>query len=218
MVTRGSFKMGQTKTTMSKVEMMDQYLESCGKDFGYEEVRHIVQSLFDIDLETKVVVFKEYLAPLSLDEQNEDIPVARVAIDHYINQSKSELTGKETRNIIRNLFGINLDGISSLAGAKISIYSKEQWITQHEHDLFVVDTPLGDAEVRIYPTLYFKEKTGLELVPTELQQALAPLGYRYDPDHNWCYYCTLTGESVGHEFKVETIETIRQIILDLYNY
>ncbi|WP_413305006.1 hypothetical protein AA0X95_02605 [Bacillus sp. 1P10SD] len=210
--------MGQTKTTISKVEMMDQYLKSFGKDFGYEEVRQIVHSLFDIDLETKLVVFKEYLAPLSFDETNADMTVARVALDYYLNQSKSDLTGKEIRNIIKNLFGINLEGISSLDGAKISIYSKEQWITQHEHDLFVVDTPLGDAEVRIYPTPHFTEKTGLERVPTELQQALAPLGYRYDPDHNWCYYCNLTGESVGHEFKVETIETIRQIILDLYNY
>jgi hypothetical protein len=209
--------MNQTKTTMSKVELMDQHLESYGKDFGYEEVRQIVHSLFDIDLETKIVVFKEYLAPLSWDETNEDIPVARVALEYYLDQSKGTLTGKEVRTIIKNLFGINLDGISSLAGAKISIYSKEQWITQHDHDLFVVDTPLGDADVRIYPTPLFTKKTGLNRVPTELQQALAVLGYSFDSDNNWCYYCNPTGESVGHEFKVETIETIRQIILDFYN-
>lgn len=215
---RGSVDMNQTKTTMSKVELMDQHLESCGKDFGYEEVRQIVHSLFDIDLETKIVVFKEYLAPLSWDETNEDIPVARVALEYYLDQSKGTLTGKEVRTIIKNLFGINLDGISSLAGAKISIYSKEQWITQHDHDLFVVDTPLGDADVRIYPTPLFTKKTGLNRVPTELQQALAELGYSFDSDNNWCYYCNPTGESVGHEFKVETIETIRQIILDSYNF
>lgn len=215
---RGSVDMNQTKTTMSKVELMDQHLESCGKDFGYEEVRQIVHSLFDIDLETKIVVFKEYLAPLSWDETNEDIPVARVALEYYLDQSKGTLTGKEVRTIIKNLFGINLDGISSLAGAKISIYSKEQWITQHDHDLFVVDTPLGDADVRIYPTPLFTKKTGLNRVPTELQQALAVLGYSFDSDNNWCYYCNPTGESVGHEFKVETIETIRQIILDSYNF
>ncbi|MEO2075739.1 MAG: hypothetical protein ABGX20_10060 [Bacillus sp. (in: firmicutes)] len=210
--------MNQTKTTMSKVELMDQHLESCGKDFGYEEVRQIVHSLFDIDLETKIVVFKEYLAPLLWDETNEDIPVARVALEYYLDQSKGTLTGKEVRTIIKNLFGINLDGISSLAGAKISIYSKEQWITQHDHDLFVVDTPLGDADVRIYPTPLFTKKTGLNRVPTELQQALAVLGYSFDSDNNWCYYCNPTGESVGHEFKVETIETIRQIILNSYNF
>ena len=215
---RGSVDMNQTKTAMSKVELMDQHLESCGKDFGYEEVRQIVHSLFDIDLETKIVVFKEYLAPLSWDETNEDIPVARVALEYYLDQSKGTLTGKEVRTIIKNLFGINLDGISSLAGAKISIYSKEQWITQHDHDLFVVDTPLGDADVRIYPTPLFTKKTGLNRVPTELQQALAVLGYSFDSDNNWCYYCNPTGESVGHEFKVETIETIRQIILDSYNF
>lgn len=209
--------MSQTKTAMSKVETMDHELKRYGKDIGYEEIRQIVHSVFDIDLETKLVVFQEYLAPLSIDEANADIPVAKVALEYYFNQSKGDLTGGKIRTIIKNLFGINLEGISSLAGAKISIYSKEQWITQNDHDLFVVDTPLGDADVRIYPTPLFTKKTGLNRVPTELQQALAGLGYSFDSDNNWCYYCNPTGESVGHEFKVETIETIRQIILDFYN-
>ncbi|MDQ1143441.1 hypothetical protein QE429_000268 [Bacillus sp. SORGH_AS 510] len=208
--------MSQTKTAMSKVETMDHELKRYGKDIGYEEIRQIVHSVFDIDLETKLVVFQEYLAPLSIDEANTDIPVAKLVLEYYFNQSKDDLTGSQIRTIIKNLFGINLEGISSLAGAKISIYSKEQWITQHDHDLFVVDTPLGDADVRIYPTPYFTKKTGINKVPLVLQQALASLGYSYDSDNNWCYYSNPTGESVGHEFKVETIETIRQIILDSY--
>ena len=72
------------------------------------------------------------------------------------------MTGVDIRGMINQIFGINLNGVSSLEGAGISLYSKGQWVLQSDKDLFVVYTGSGDLDVKVFPTEYFTKQTGLE--------------------------------------------------------
>ena len=205
----------QTDSNMTKIEMMDHYLESYGGNFGYTEVRDIVKSLFGLDLETKTVISREFIASLSLGAASH---TAKSALDGYIHQHEKEVSGADIRKTINALFGINLDAISSLERARISIYSKGQWIVQKENDLFVVHTGPEDIDVKIYPTAYFVEKTGLSGVPAELQQDLTRLGYNYDNKNACSFYSNPTGEAVQDEFKGRTMGTIMKVIQEYYSY
>ncbi|MGG3561515.1 hypothetical protein ABES03_07895 [Neobacillus rhizosphaerae] len=205
----------QTDSNMSKIEMMDHYLKSYEGNFGYTEVRHIVKSLFGLDLETKTVISREFITSLSFGEASHS---ARSALDSYIHQQEKELSGADIRKTINALFGINLDAISSLERARISIYSKGQWVVQKENDLFVVHTGPGDIDVKIYPTEYFAEKTGLSGVPIELQQALTGLGYSYDKENTCSFFSNPTGEAVQDEFKGLTMGAIMKAIQVHYSY
>jgi hypothetical protein len=205
----------QTDSNMTKIEMMDHYLNSYGGNFGYTEVRHIVKSLFGLDLETKTVISSEFIASLSLGEASH---TSKSILDAYIYQHEKKLSGADIRKTINELFGINLDAISSLERARISIYSKGQWIVQKENDLFVVHTGPGDIDVKIFPTAYFAEKTGLTGVPTELQQTLTRLGYSYDNENACSFYNNPTGEAIQDEFKGRTMGAIMKAIQDYYPY
>lgn len=197
----GGNMMLQTDSALSKAEMMDQYLKSCGKNVGYTEVQHIVHSLFGIDLETKKVISNKS---------------ARAALEFYIHQSE-QVSGADIRRTINELFGINLDAISSLEKARISLFSKGQWVIQKENDLFVVHTGLEDVDVKIYSTPYFIEKTGVSGVPEGLQQVLIGLGYSYDNENNYCYYTNPTGEAVPDAFKGQTMGAIMKTIQEAYH-
>lgn len=188
---------------MTKVEMMDQYLESFGKNIGSKEICNVVNSIFKIDLDGAPLLSneQEFEAPTS----KENTSIARVAIDTHLNQCGKEISGTEIRKIINQLFGINLDAISSLEGARISLFSKGQWIVQHEKDLFVVETGLGDVDVKIYPTNYFTEQTGLIELPASLQQSLSNLGYYYDEQIGSFYFLNPNGEAVPDSFKGQTM-------------
>jgi hypothetical protein len=106
------------------------------------------------------------------------------------------------------VYGINLPGISSLEHARISLYTKSQWLIKNDHDLVVIYTGKGDIDVKVYPTPLFTSITGLSEFPEELKNKLISLGYQYNKVENEFYYCSPNNESVPNIFKEKTIKTI----------
>ncbi|EAZ85327.1 hypothetical protein CNQ87_19895 [Lysinibacillus fusiformis] len=189
---------------MKKAEMMDQHLETYEEKISSTEIWHTVDLIYKINLDEAPIVNKEMEGMSSLS--------GREAIDSFLQQYEGTITGARARSILNEMFGVNLDAISSLEGARLSLYSKGQWIVQHEKDLFVVHTGAGDIDVKVYPTNYFLEQTGLKQLPTNLQQELASIGYYFDDTKDSYYYSNPTGEAVSDAFKGKTIGAILGVI------
>ena len=189
---------------MKKAEMMDQHLCSYGRKISSSEICHVVDLIFGINLDKAPILCKK-LKETSLSS-------GRGVIDYHLHQYDGAITGGEIRKIINEIFGVNLEAISSLEGSRLSLYSKGQWIVQHEKDLFVVHTGAGDVDVKVFPTKYFTEHTGLEELPTDLQDALTGLGYYYNEKMASYYFSNPTGEAVSDAFKGKTIGAILGVI------
>lgn len=197
---------------MTKAEMMDQALDSYGKRISSSEICKAVDSIFKINLDEIPILFKEKEGAAGVSSSTRNVLESREAIDSHLDQYDKEITGAEIRKMINELFGVNLDAISSLEGARISLYSKGQWVVQHEKDLFVVDSGAGDIDVKVYPTTYFTEQTGLVELPTDLQHSLTSIGYYYDEKIGRYYFLNPTGEAVLDAFKGKTIGAILKVI------
>ena len=210
---------------MSKVEVMDHYLASYGKKVDAKEIPRIVNQIYSIDLKRiselgagnqtypdEIIQGVKESLPKCLDE--EDIPSLPKleVLDLYLASYGKKIDGPEIRRVLNQIFGINLDGISSLEGSGVSLYSKDQWISQYNQDLFVVQTGLTDIDVWIYPTDYFTAQTGLEQLPEELQNRLKKMGYRYNEEVGALYYADPEGNSVPDQFKGQTLGTLIQFI------
>ncbi|MGJ7922635.1 hypothetical protein [Neobacillus sp. LXY-4] len=197
--------------SMTKIEIMDKYFESNHKKITSDEICKIVSALFGFNLDNVLILTKDIDVELELVSPAEPT-LARKLISSYLNQEDKVITGKEIRTLINDIFGINLEGISSLEGAGISLFSKGQWVLQQEKDLFVVHTGTGDVEVKIFPTRYFTEQTGLASLPVNLINALTEIGYSFDEKLGGCTYTNPTGEAVTDSFKGQTIgATIQEI-------
>ncbi|MFJ7981826.1 hypothetical protein ACIQ1D_16240 [Lysinibacillus xylanilyticus] len=192
---------------MKKAEKMDEYFNSYGKEISSSEICHVVDLIFKINLDEAPILSKEKEKADGISSST-----GREAIDSHLNQYDSEITGAEVRKIINEIFGVNLEAISSLEGARISLYSKGQWIVQHEKDLFVVYTGESDIDVKVFPTQYFTEQTGLVKLPTDLQHALTSIGYYFDEKNDSYYFSNPTGEAVPDAFKGKTIGAILGVI------
>ena len=165
---------------MSKVVMLDKCLDFYGEMINSTEIFEVVNSVFDINLDKATVFAKVDEVEVFSLKEGKSMP--RIAMDSYLNQFDQELTGAGIRKMINEVFGVNLEGISNLEGERISLYSKNQWITQHEKDLFVVHTGIGDVDVKIYPTNYYTEHTGTEELPNDLKNSLTELGYAFNEE------------------------------------
>lgn len=197
---------------MKKVELMDKSLETYTNNIiSSKEIIYTVDSIFKINLDEIPILpnVKKEIRNALCKENN---PTPREAIDFYINQHEGELTGTEIRKIINTIFGVNLEGISAIEGGGISIYSKGTWIIQSENALVVLYTGPGDVDVKILPTNYFTQQTGLTELPISLQEALISMGYYFNEELNSYYYISPTGEAVPDAFKVKTIGAIRDVI------
>lgn len=187
---------------MTKAEIMDRYFDSFEEKIDHSEIFHFIKSIFHIDLDNKPVMTENDLSSV---------------IDSNMNQEEEKIAGAKIRSIINQIFGINLDAISALDGARISLYSKDQWVLQHDKDLFVVHTGNDDIDVRIYPTKYFTEQTGLETLPKDLQHSLSKMGFYYDEKTRSYYYANPSGEAVPDAFKGQTMGTILNTIMQSYS-
>ncbi|PGT78087.1 MULTISPECIES: hypothetical protein [Bacillaceae] len=119
---------------------------------------------------------------------------------------------------INLVYGINLPGISSLEHARISLYTKSQWLIKNDHDLVVIYTGKGDIDVRVYPTPLLSSITGSSEFPDELKNKLISLGYQHNQVENEFYYCSPNNESVPNLFKEKTIKTICAFIDRHFNH
>lgn len=188
---------------MTKAEIMDRYFDSFEEKINHSEIFHFIKSIFHFDIDNKPIMTEN--------------DISSAVIDSNMNQEEEKITGAKIRSIINQIFGINLDAISALDGARISLYSKDQWVLQHDKDLFVVHTGNDDIDVRIYPTKYFTEQTGLETLPKDLQHSLSKLGFYYDEKTRSYYYANPSGEAVPDAFKGQTMGTILNTIKQSYS-
>ncbi|WP_244933623.1 hypothetical protein [Neobacillus mesonae] len=199
---------------MRKAQLMDLFIDSFEGNISSSEICDFVKAIFDFDLDVMPILSKELVEQTLAPESNE--PLIRQIIDTYLNRRDQRPDGPGIRQMINQVLGINLDAISSLEGARISLFSKGQWVVYHAHDLFIVDTGAGDIDVSVYPTKYFTEQTGLEELPSDLQQALSKIGYRRGGKPGSYYFITPTGEPVPDSFKGQTMGAILKVIHDSY--
>lgn len=189
--------------TISKIELMDKWVPSA-KKIDSEGVCTIVNLLFGFDLKTKTV----------FSASNPDSPLS--VINSYLESHEFNVTGADIRKMINEVFAINLGAIASLEKARMSLFSKNQWMVRHEQDLFVVHTGDDDVDAWVYPTEYFKERTGENELPDELQEALTHLGYSFNDKIGSYYYANPTGEAVPDAFKGQTMGAIIKVIQNSY--
>lgn len=187
---------------MSKAAAMDKLMEAYDRGISSSEVLSIIQQSFQLDLEAI-----------------QGLPICpRAALDAYLSSFSNQASGPDIRSMINEAFGINLDALSALAGGKISIFSKNQWMLQDEKDLFVVYTSAGDVNVKIVPTDYFIQQTGSEELPIELRNALAGLGYDYEESIGGYYYANPANTAVSDAFKGQTMMAIRKVIQQSFSH
>ncbi|MBE4909071.1 hypothetical protein IMZ08_13460 [Bacillus luteolus] len=216
---------------MAKVEVMDKYLDFYGKKIDSIEIRSIVNDIFGINLnrvseEGEGKATRSYPDEImdgvrqilsmegTLSEQEAyimSLPKVQV-MDLYLQYYGEKIESSEIRRVIDQIFGINLNGISGLEAARISLYSKGQWISKTERDLFEVHTGTGDIDVWILPSKYLIENTGISTLPEELQNLLKNLGYWYNSDKGTFYYSTNYNETVPDVFKGQTMGAISNIV------
>lgn len=201
---------------MSKIEMMDKYLSITGEKITSTEICKAVEQIFGIDLDMVVVLDKGMAGALPVSATTFfDTPMksqSRVAMDTYLEKHGNDLTGGEIRVMLNRIFGINLDGIAALGEKRISLFSKGQWVVRNEKDLFIVHTGTEDIDVKVLPTEYFTEHTGLDMLPEDLQKALVNLGFYYDEKIGSYYFCEANGHAVADKFKGQTLGEITEII------
>lgn len=220
---------------MAKVEVMDKYLDFYGKKIDPLEIRRVVNDIFAINLDRvseegegkatrsypdeimqgvrKVLSIEG--TPIEKDAYIMSLPKVKV-MDLYLQYYGEKIESSEIRRVINQIYGINLNGISGLEAARISLYSKGQWISKTKRDLFEVHTGTGDIDVWIVPSEYFVEKTGLTTLPEELQALLEKLGYWYNSDKGAFYYTTNSDETVPDSFKGQTIGAISNVVTTYY--
>ncbi|MDR9853582.1 hypothetical protein RJP21_08215 [Paenibacillus sp. VCA1] len=221
----GPDELEQRRRQMNKAELMDAYLQSFDREPTGNVIHGVVQRLFGIDLDHVSLLPEaehEIQAAGGLQQSGThpdgSTPVPREIIDIKLATGGKRWSGPEIRRLLNSLFGVNLDAISALDQAKISLFSKGQWVVRKDHDLFVVYTGEGDVDVSVYPTAYFLEQTGMDGLPEDLNQALTDLGYRPDGERKSLYYADPDGRPVPDAFKGQTMGAIMAAIRNSYSH
>lgn len=212
---------------MPKVEVMDRYLASFGKKVKGNEVRQAIKEVFFVDLDiisknnygSQLAIYPEEVMK-SLRASFNETPAstkqdARImelkkneVMDRYIKEHDSKLNGAQNRVLVNQIFGVNLDGISTLEHAQLAISSKGQWILKSDADLFILKSSLDDVDVSVYATAYFEQLTGSKQLPESLKTKLMNLGFTYNEETGILYYINPTGESVPDAFKGQVLGII----------
>lgn len=117
-------------------------------------------------------------------------------------------SGETVRQIINDIYRVNLSGISALEASTFSLFSKGKWIKQNENDLFVLNTGSTDTEVSVSVTERFGRETGSRELPAGLCRELEALGFVYTPLKNQLNYSSPDGRPVDDVFKKKTIEAL----------
>ncbi|WP_416144181.1 hypothetical protein [Planococcus koreensis] len=220
---------------MPKVDVMDRYLISFGKKVKGNEVRLAVKEIFGIDLDivskndygSKLAIYPEpvmeslrasFNADPSSTEQDARIMglTKNAVMDRYIKEYDYTLSGAENRNLINQIFGVNLNGISGLERAQLAISSKGQWIVKSDTDLFILESSLDDVDVSVYVTPYFEQLTGSSELPKSLVEKLTGMGFTYIEESQVLYYKDPNGQSVPDAFKGKVLGTILGVISTEY--
>lgn len=199
----GIKKVNPIKEMSSKAKRMDEILSLSDQNISYESICETVYQAFGIQLDD-VPVLDEKVAEFA--------STSRAAIELTLQLHEQQMTGKDVRNMLNQIFGINLDGISSLEGERISLYSKGQWMTKHNADIIEVKTGIKDVDVHVGPTDYFASQTPNYMLLEALGNKLSELGYQQKEHAEVYYYTNHNGEPVSDAFKGKTMKAIIEVI------
>jgi len=192
---------------LTKLQVMDEYF-SLNNNISAETVFDFVLGVFAIDLKKAAVLNSALLESLKN-------PSPKDALDYLLSSKETAISGEAIRYMINDIFGVNLNGIVSLEGKRISLYSKDQWIVRGENDLFLVSTGKNDLDVRVETSDYFKKSTGLESIPSDLAETLEEVGFDCH-ENKYCYYATPDKKPVPDAFKGRTLGLLMKLIEEKY--
>ncbi len=202
---------------ITKTEHMDQCLTEQQKPITIHGIFKIVESVYGIAL--------GHLPGL--------VPEPAQLLTNWLsgqNDMQQLLDSNELREKINQLYGVNLQALSQLEDARISLFSKERWMLRHEQDLFELYTGEGDSDVKIITTAYYKKITGSNNMPPALIDNLLELGYSlHEPSkdcssftnsgssntQSYCYYINPEQKPVADSFKGRTMRLIADAIRQL---
>jgi hypothetical protein len=220
---------------MPKTEIMDIVLASKQNKSKGKVIREAVDDIFKLSLDTiskngegsilisyPTNIMEGVRKTLRIDQSSTELDtkimdMTKVEVmDKFLRSYGSDISGSESRRIINEIFGINLSGIDSLAKARLSLFSKGQWITQNSTDVFVILTGKGDVDVSVGVTSYFVQKTGSDQLPVEIQNFLTNLGFAYKIGTKSYTYTNPSGQSVPDSFKGQLIGKLVSYINDHY--
>lgn len=199
--------------TSTKTEKMDAFIRN-ENEITPSRIYSIVNEVFDINLVEISQRYEEYNQLHNGSSASLHTKIQR--LDKKIEESGVLKNGALIRILINDVFGVNLDGISSIENSGITIYSKGQWISQYPNDLFLLRTELGDVDVTISTTPYFYELTRTNKIPVSMQRSLGALGYTYNKEKNILYYKNPVNQSVPDSFKGQTMGAILETIKTEY--
>ncbi|PJK16139.1 hypothetical protein CQS04_09500 [Chryseomicrobium excrementi] len=182
---------------MKKAERMDEALKTYGTQLTSNELFPLIHEIFGMDL--------DQVPLLQASSQK-----ARHVVDQELTQRQGNLTGKGIRQFINELFGVNLEALSALEGAGISLYAKRRWVIAEQADCFVVYSGDGDRITRVFITPVYKERTGRLSAPKAMVEAFLKMGYTANASHSSFYYESAEDAPVPDAFKGQTIGTLLQ--------
>lgn len=182
---------------MKKAERMDEALKTYGTQLTSNELFPLIHEIFGMDL--------DQVPLLQASSQK-----ARHVVDQELTQRQGNLTGKGIRQFINELFGVNLEALSALEGAGISLYAKRRWVIAEQADCCVVYSGDGDRIARVFITPVYYERTGRLSAPDAMVDAFLKMGYIANSSHSSFYYETEEDAPVPDAFKGQTIGTLLQ--------
>ncbi|GEK59227.1 hypothetical protein CHL76_02070 [Marinococcus halophilus] len=200
---------------LTKAEQMDERIKS-EKRVTVSSVEHIVFDIFGISLRSIAAdpkapgaqrthpLFKEWAGDEGGKAGKEEL------LAYAFARLPAGFSGEMVREVINDVYRVNLSGISALEASLFSLFSKGKWVKQDEYDLFVLNTGSTDTEVTVSVTDHFIRQTGSSVLPAGLYKDLEALGYFYVPEKNQLKYLSPSGCPVGDAFKKQTIEALEK--------
>lgn len=182
---------------MKKAERMDEALKPYGTKLTSNELFLVIREIYGMDL--------DQIPLLQASPQK-----ARDVVDRELTRRRGELTGKAIRQFINELFGVNLEALSALEGAGISLYAKRRWVIAEPTDCFVVYSGDGDRIARVFVTPVYNERTGRISAPDAMVEAFLKMGYIANSSHSSFYYESAEYAPVPDAFKGQTIGALLQ--------
>lgn len=196
-----------------KNELMDAHLSTL-QSITSLDIHQLIFEIYGINLSIVPLLTRHIKTESHQNDSNDP----HVLLDYHIAKSAQPITGETIRNAINEFFGINLAGLASIEGLRISLFTKGQWMMQRENDLIHLHTGPMDIDVTISVTDYFTKQTGINQIPVPLRLSLSNLGYQFIEDSGNCYYSDPNGHSVPDEFKGKTFRAILETLNSDYSH
>ncbi|KGX86938.1 hypothetical protein [Pontibacillus litoralis] len=158
-------------------------------------MRNVTEMLQDTNIPNDK---RQYIMSLSKSE----------VFDLYFAANKGIEYAEEAKAVILSIYGLDLEKIAEIQDIDIAISSKGIWITRSEEDLFVMHSTINDVGLKIYPTSYFTELTGLYELPKQVRTELEEIGFYYKEDIGAYYYEDPNDIPITESFKINVVNIL----------